>query len=293
MRNLVPDRYRSVSVSDLEIPLEPEALRRHFLGREAYRRTGFIVARSGGRAAVLRVEKASTDPLFSPIVDVEMLAGPDETKIVHAPDVDTGVPTQLASAAAARAPDARCVIVQGRYAHVNFILEPAPVRVRVVEVVPPDPPKLVDQLRRVLDTAEDLAPVELLPELIDLIDLARTRPADRYLFPCRGSGIAPEGAMVSYLDERPQRADWTLVGCARSREIHRHVYGDEPPYVEMCPRELVRAVSGPTIARCCLLEEGVERDGSMVFVPWGASLEQVREALGLLVAAAEPAWAPA
>ena len=71
--------------------------------------------------------KASDEPLFSPITEIELLAGPDETVEVHAPDVDTGVPTQLARAARGSAGDARCVVVRGRYEHVNFILEPEPV----------------------------------------------------------------------------------------------------------------------------------------------------------------------
>jgi hypothetical protein len=284
-----------VSVTDVDVPLEPGALNELLLGREAYRRTAFIVARSAGRAAVLRVRKASEEPLFSPIVEVEVLAGPDETAIVHAPEVDTGVPTQLARAAAERAPDARCVVVQGRYEHVNFVLEPEPIGIRVVEVFPPQPAKLVDQVERVLDVAEELPPVEVRPELVDLVELARMRPSARYLFPCRGSGVAPEGAEVRYLDERPAREEWTLVGCERSRQIHRAFYGEEPPSVEMCPRELARAgaTEGPTLTKCCLLEEDVERDGLTVVVPWGASLDQVREGLVLLCSVAEPAWAPA
>lgn len=295
MRNLVPRRYRGVSVTDVDVPLEAEALHAHFVGREAYRRTAFIVARSGGGAAVLRVRKASDEPLFSPIVELELLAGPGDTTFVRAPEVDTAVPSQLARAAAELAPDARCVVVQGRYEHVNFVLEPDPVRIRVVEVTPPEPPKLLDQVHRLVDVAEDLPPVHVTAELTDLVELARSRPAERYLFPCRGSGVAPPGAEVHYLDERPPRQDWTLVGCARSREIHRAFYGDEPPTVDLCPREIARALGseGPTLTKCCLLEDGNEREGQTVVVPWGASLEQVRAGLEELCQVAEPAWAPA
>ncbi|MGQ0668447.1 MAG: DUF7714 family protein [Actinomycetota bacterium] len=291
MTNLVPRRYRGVAVARVDGPLTPEELSRHFMGREAYRRTSYVVARRAGKAAVVRVAKASDEPLFSPIVDVELLAGPDETALVSAPDVDTAVPTQLARAAADLAPDARCVVVQGRYEHVNFILDPAPIPLRVVEVVPPEPPKLIDQVRRLLEVAEELPPVEVRAEFIDIVELARDRPADRYLFPCRGSGAAPQGAEVAYLDERPPRADWVLVGCARSREIHRHFYGDEPLYVEMCPRELTRPSDVPTLTKCCQLESGAFRDDLLVTVPWGASLAEVREGLALVLMAAEPAWA--
>jgi hypothetical protein len=176
------------------------------------------------------------------------------------------------------------VIVRGLYGHVSFILDPAPVRVRVLEVVPPWPPKLVDQLRRVLDLSEDLPPVELVPELVDLRDLAARRPASRYLFPCRAGLGAQDGAEIAYLDEIPAREPWTLVGCARSRAIHDWFYGDEVPQVDMCPRNLARE-DGPLLTKCCLLEDRVASDGDTVVVPWGASLAQIKEGLRLAVAA--------
>ncbi len=277
----------------VEVPLTPDELRGHFLGREAYRRTEYVVARRRDRVAVVRVVKAAKEDLFSPIVEVEVLAGPEDAAYVTAPEVDTGVPTQMARAALDLAPGARCVVIQGRYEHVNFILEPAPIPIRIVEVAPPDPPKLIDQVSRVLEVAEDLPPVELHREVIDLHELARRIPAARYLFPCRGSGAAPPGAAAAYLDERPPRADWVLVGCARSREIHRHFYGDEPPFVEMCPRELVGTAEVPTLTKCCVLEDRVEQEDLLVTVPWGASLAEVDQGLSLLLSAAEPAWAPA
>jgi hypothetical protein len=296
VRNLIPRRYRSVSVAQVAMPLSEEDLRRHFVGREAYRRTEFVVVRRDEQTAVIHVGKATSDddPLFSPIVSVELLAGPDDCAYVVDPSVDTAVPTQMTRAAAA-VPAARCVVVRGRYEHVNFVLEPAPLPVAVVEVVPPWPPKLVDQLERVLETSEDLPPVVLEPRLVDLV---ADRPAGRWLFPCRGSGAAPEGATVAYLDERPPREDWTLVGCARSREIHRWFYGDVPPSVESCPRVLAGEVDRPTIVKCCLHETGISREGLLVTVPWGASLDEIREGLRTVLeapdaAARGPEWAPA
>jgi hypothetical protein len=293
VRNLVPRRYRGVSVSDVDVPLTREELERHFLGREAYRRTEYIVARHGDATAVMRVRKDADGSLFAPISGVEVLASPDETAFVHAPEVDTGIPSELARIAARSAPGARCVVVQGRYEHVNLILDPAPIALRVVEVAPPDPPKLVDQVERVLALAEDLPPIEVRAEVIDLLELVARTPSDRYLFPCRGSGVAPPGVTVDYLDQRPPRKDWVLVGTERSLQIHRHLYGDEPPFVEMCPRELVGAVDGPTLTKCSMIEDRIERDGSLVVVPWGASLAEVHEGLRAVAEGAEPEWAPA
>jgi hypothetical protein len=279
--NRMPVRYREVAVTAVDFALSEARLRRHFQGREAYRRTGYIVVHALGcdEVALLHVETASREPLFSPITKVELLAGPDEAVFIHAADVDLGVPSQVCQAALREAPGSRCVIVQGRYEHVSFILDPAPIRVRLAEVAPPYPPKLLDQARRVLEVAEDLPPIVLEPEIFDLVELAAARPADRYLFPCRGSGIAPEGTEVFYLDERPPRHDWVLVGCERSRQIHRHFYGNEPPNVEMCPRELVKPGPDPILTKCCNLEEGVVQDETMTIVPWGATLAEVHAGL--------------
>jgi hypothetical protein len=305
--NLVPSQYRNVSVADVPAALDEESLRAHLQGRPVYRRTRYLVARHGTAAAVVEVSKESELPLFSPVIAMSVIARPDETAFVDAPGTDTAVPTQMARVAARQAPGARCVIVRGRYGHVSFILDPAPIRLRVVEVVPPWPPKLADQLNRVLDLAEDLPPVELVPHLVDLDALAATRPARHYLFPCRAGQPAqdPAAAEVSYLDEIPERAPWTLVGCARSKSIHDWFYGDDVPMVDMCPRRLAESDAAPggsagapgsvpVITKCCLLEDRVSIQAGLVVVPWGASMAQIREGLRLALgtAAAPAAAAP-
>jgi hypothetical protein len=296
--NLVPAQYRNVSVADVPVPLDEAALGGYLVGRPVYRRTRYLVVRNAGACAVMEVSKESELPLFSPVTAMTVIARPEETAFVDAPDTDTAIPTQLARAAAAQAPGARCVIVRGRYGHVSFIADPAPVRVRVVEVVPPWPPKLVDQLERVLDLAEDLPPVELVADLVDLTSLARTQPAGHYLFPCRAgsaSQAGPGAADVSYLDEIPERKPWTLVGCARSRSIHDWFYGGEVPTVDMCPRNLADRTGQtptPTLTKCCLLEDQVSSDDGLVVVPWGASLAQIRDGLRLALAARRPAPQP-
>jgi hypothetical protein len=88
---------------------------------------------------------------------------------------------------------------------------------------------------------------------------------------------------VHFLDERPARADWVLVGCERSRQIHEHLYGDRPPSREICPRLLAGSRTEPTLVKCCLLERGIERDGQVAVVPWGAELQEVEAALRDLV----------
>ena len=82
--------------------------------------------------------------------------------------MDTAIPTALAQAATSGAPGKRGVVVQGRYGHVSFIIDPSPLRVTVREVAPPYPAKLLDQVRRVLALAEHLPPIELVPDVVEL-----------------------------------------------------------------------------------------------------------------------------
>jgi len=302
--NRIPGRYRGVAVARYDGPLDEASLRAHFVGREAYWKTRFLVVRPQDGAddvALLAVDRALDDALFSPITAVELVAGPDQCAFVHRPEVDTAIPSALA-AVAAEVPDARAVVVQGRYEHVNFVVDADPLRVVVREVVPPHPAKLVDQARRIVDVTEDLRPLHLESEVVDLADLARRRPAPHYLLPCRGGGSEVPGAAVSYLDERPEPADWTLLGCERSRQIHRWFYGHDAPRVDICPKvDPAAAGPGALLTKCCLqqeeLDEGVaagpDGETTWVSVPWGASLEHVREALRRLADRGAPPWSPA
>lgn len=273
--------YRGLSVQEVGIPLTEPAILEYLLGREVYRRTDFLVLRHGSAAALVAVRKASLDPLFSPVVEARVLAGPDETAWVVDPDADVGNASALAAAAV---PGAPVSVVLGRFQHVNFIYRPEPVPVRVTEVVPPEPPKLLAQARQAVEFDEDLPPVRLVLDAVRVEELAAAHPAADYLLPCRGSGSELGGARVSFLDTRPaHRADWLMIGCERSLQFHRHFYGDEPAQVDLCPRARVSPDDVRTLTKCCLLERGLEVDEHTAVVPWGANLDEVREALRKLL----------
>ncbi len=277
-----PDRYREVSVLDVDVALDLEPLRALLTSRPAYRRTRFFVVRRGAATALVEIRTTPSTALFHDVADAWLLAGPGETAYLHRPDVDTGVPSELVRAAQ-DAPDARCVVVEGRYGHVSFVLDPDPVRLHVLDVAPPWPAKLVDQVGRVLATAEELPPVLALPRVVELPDLLPGSSAGHYLLQCRGGGMDVPGATVSYLDEVPPRQDWTLLGCARSRAIHDALYGGPVAQIDTCPRSLARTVDVPAgevlMLKCCLLEEHVETEGGTVVVPWGATFAHLREGI--------------
>lgn len=283
-RNLVPLPYRRVSVQPYEGRMTEKAISEHLLGREAYRRTDFVVLRSPAQEyAVAAIQRAGGEELFSPITAAEVLALPDTCRFARSPATDCANRSALAEAAAAHGVGSDgTLIVEGMYDHVNFIHHPAPLLLRVVEVTPPFPPKIYDLARRVLAYA-DLPPIRLELEQIDLLERARASGARSLLVPCRSGGLDDLDAKVAFLDERPpQRENWTLIGCERSLEFHRHYYGDVPPQIELCPRKLAGPRAEPTLLKCCLLEFGLERDGRVMVVPWGSDLSTVERALRAL-----------
>jgi hypothetical protein len=284
-QNLVPLPYRHVSVQPYHGPLTAAAIEAHLLGKDSYRRTRYVVLEQGQTCAVAAVSRESEEPLFSPITAVETLALPDACILVEDDAVDPGNPTSLGAKALALGlgPEAT-LVVRGMYGHVNFIHRPDPLKIRVIEVVPPYPPKLLGLARQVLAYADDLPPIQLIAENFELRELAQQAPAaEAFLIPCRASGLNFD-VPTYFLDERPERHNWTMIACERSRQFHQHFYGDQAPRIEMCPRKLVQADGSLILLKCCLLEDHVEVEGRQAVVPWGANLAQVNEALHALLA---------
>ncbi len=287
-RNVVPLPYRQVSVQPYDGAMTQAAIHAHLLGREAYRRTNFIVLHRGDVAnselAVVAIQRVSDVPLFSAITAVEVLGLPATCVYAKDESVDCANRSALATLAHRIGVGAdRTLVVGGLYDHINIIHHPDPLVLRIVEVAPPEPPKLYDLVRHVL-TYADLPAIRVELERIEIADLAKQRPSPEYLVPCRSGGLDKLGGHVSFLDERPaQRRDWVLVGCERSLQFHRHYYGDEPPRVEMCPRVIAGVRSEPTMVKCCLLEFDIERVGQVMTVPWGTDLAMVERALKQLV----------
>jgi hypothetical protein len=187
----------------------------------------------------------------------------------------------MAAAARRYAPDKRCIVVVGRYEHVSFIVDPQPIRIVVRDVVPPHPAKLIDQARRIIEVSEDLPPIELVEEVVDLEELLDND--GEFLLPCAGAATDESRGTLSYLDQRPARRDWTLIGCTRSQQIHSWFYGDQAPIRDFCPRRVTTSPGTVVLTKCCLLESGMEVRGTTVCVPWGSTLEVVRAGIGAAV----------
>ena len=234
--NTITRPYRGLSVQEVDVPLTPAGIEGLLRNREIYRRTAFLVLRNGPDTALVAVRPADPGPLFSPVAELRVLSGPETTAWITDPATDVGNASSLAAVALKHQRDGvLAYVVQGKFEHVNFIWRPAPVPVRVTEVIPPHPPKLLAMAEQVVAYDEDLPPVELILDAVDVTELVAAHPAPHYLLPCRGSGV-PAEQDVSFLDTHPPyHADWLLIGCERSRQFHKHFYATEPQQVDLCP----------------------------------------------------------
>jgi hypothetical protein len=293
--NTIARPYRGLSVQDVDVPLTPRPIEALLRSRKVYRRTAFLALRSDRDTALVAIRPSDPDQLFSPVAELRVLSGPVTTVWIDEPTAEVSNASSLAATALAhRQDDTLVYLVRGRFEHVNFIWRPTPIPIRVTEVVPPFPPKLYAMAEQVIGYDEDLPPVHLLLDAVDLGQLMMANPARHHLLPCRGSG-AGAGETVSFLDCHPAYdPEWLLIGCERSRQFHEHFYGTQPRQVDLCPR--IRAPGHPrssgdrVLTKCCLLERGVQVEGSTAVVPWGASLDEVRSALRALcgIRAADP-----
>lgn len=289
--NFITRPYRGLSVQEVDVELSERALLDLLVGREVYRRTDFLLLHRGDDWALVAVAKESTVPLFSPVVEARVLALPHQVSMLHSPDTDVGNASALARVAASNEQDGvLAYAVRGRFEHINVIWRPQPLVVRVTEVVPPWPAKLLAMAQQVLDFDEDLPPITLALDELHIADLTAQHAADHYLLPCRGSGAEVAG-QVDFLDTRPQaRRDWLMVGCERSVQFHEHFYGDHAPRVDICPRRRPASSNSSdfTLTKCCLIERGIATDEVRAVVPWGSNLDEVRLALRTLVGLEQP-----
>jgi len=287
--NLVPLPYNRVAVQHVDFGLNGAALRSFLRGKETWHETDYVVFRRGDDCAVVEVQKTDRQDLFCRITEVGMVSLPDKTRWVDDFTVDSGNPSALAEKARALGvADSETLVVNGLYEHVDFIHRPQPAVIEVFDLWPPEPPRLLHMARRVLANRSFPA-VVLNPHIQSIPALVRDRGNRAILFPCGVSQLKTLGEAF-YLDERPARRDWVLVGCERSRQVHHHVYGDDPLRIELCPKVLFAVNAGLVLMRCCMVEKSFELCGGVAIVPWGADLPLVEDAIRALLDLRPPTW---
>jgi len=278
---MIPRHCGDVGVAEVSFKLTEKNLREHFTGRRSYTRTKFYAVTNGDDWAVIEVSKKITKKLFQSVESIKVLSLPDRTRFVHEPELDVLDIRNLLDVQHRN--KGKLVVFKGRFEHVSFVDVKLPAKVRVIDVVPPNPPKL-DVLIKELAGKNSLLKIDT--EVIDIAEMIAGKERDAML-PCRASyeGMSKRSKW-KYLDQAPTLSEGQvrsslLVGCPLSARIFEEIYGSKPKLANICARETVEvgARDPPTISRCCRVKEGVEVDGRMIIVPWGANICEVAEAL--------------
>jgi hypothetical protein len=282
---MIPQHCGDVGVAEVSFPLTEESLRKHFLGRRSYTKTEFCAVKNGRDWAVIQISKKRTKNLFQPIEDIRVLSLPERTFFVHEPDLDVLHIGNLLKVQS-RHPG-KMVVFQGRFEHISLVDVKVPARIRLIDIVPPNPSKLETIVKELVGESSSLMKIDV--ELIDISDLVKETKADVVLLPCRSSydGMADKiGKRERYfLDQAPELSakqikSSLLVGCPLSARIFEEIYGAKPNLANICVRESVKSKDGiPTISRCCKIKKDVDVDDGLILVPWGANVCEVAEAL--------------
>jgi len=281
---IMPSRFQhcsEVGIKKVAFALTEENIKKSLLRRQAYKRTKFIILRSGRSNAIVKIKKASYDRLFSAITKVDVLALPHEVRFVRS-KIDVNNRSEIAEVALRS--NKKAVIVQDNFEHINFAFREPVVSVRVFDVIPP-PSRLFELAKEARKFIKEA--VVLKGEFVDIRKFADNARTDEVLLPCHASGLKSNKKAL-LLFETPEINDATLIGCNLSRRIFKHIYGYEPEFVDVCPRKIMQAGSTPTptLMRCCEVKD-VESAGNTVIVPWGAELKHIVRALKMLVKKAD------
>lgn len=248
----------------------------------AYTRTEDMVLINGSDHATVRIEKEKGTGLFRPVVSFEIVSLPDNTDLIEDPALDVLNVPAMARIQAGH--PGRAVVVKGMFDHVSFVFGLEPVRLRVIDSVPPSPSKLSVLVQKALDSGFVEHPIIQECVDVDMAVLSKDVTSGPIMFPCAVSGLK-SSVPVSYLDSAPDAdADVTLVGCHLSKRIFESLYGFEPRFINTCPADYAPNDGVKTITKCCKVKNGHRMEGDLVSVPWGATIPEVAEALNALFA---------
>jgi hypothetical protein len=277
---MLPGHCKDVAVKEVDFPLTKANIDAAIKGKKAYTRCDHYVLRSGDDVAVVRVAKADGKELFRPITEHEVIALPGDTVFVEDERVDVLNPLMMALVS--RRYPGKTVVVQGMFGHISFFSPQEMLELRVLDVIPPSPSKLSVLVERALSSGLIEFPIMPKFEEIDLSRLAEDVRTEAVVFPCKASGLRSDRKMF-YLDQVPViDADATLVGCDLSARIYRSLYKRDIERIEMCPQELAPRDGRKRLVKCCKVREGFQIKGDMAVVPWGATVQEVAQAINAL-----------
>ncbi|UAL07147.1 MAG: hypothetical protein KRP56_04700 [Candidatus Methanogranum gryphiswaldense] len=268
---------KDVSLRDVTVPLTIEGITDLMVGWKAYKRTEYLVLRNGKDIAVIMIEKVGNKELFQNLSAYEIVSLPVDTVYHEDPGLDV-----LNAPALARVQvlyPGKTVVVCGMFSHINFIKDIEPLKLRVIDNVPPSPSKLGVLVDIALASGFVDHPIVTEKIDIDMADRVKDVDTEAVMFPCRVSNLKAEIPFY-FLDEAPTlKHEVTLIGCNLSDRIFESLYGTHPKFINVCPMDNVPLDGIRTIVKCCKVKEGHTRNGNLVIVPWGATVPEVVDAI--------------
>ncbi len=284
---MFPKHCKEVSLKKVSFPLTEEEILKNLIGKPTYKKTKFMVLNNEKDWAVVSIQRPETKELFSNIESIDIISLPESTLYIEDPEIDVLSPTSMLEKAEEMG--TKTLVLKGKFEHISFIHDEKVQPLRVLEVVPPEPPKLVDMVKKILYSGSINKPVKIIPEILDLRDLIQDCKNPSIVFPCQASGLENENDFF-YLDEGPELSkeknnSVCLIGCNLSLKIFKTMYGFEPEFLNFCPkkRALEMKSTVPILTKCCEIKEGYELIENIVVVPWGATQKEVGDALNNLL----------
>jgi hypothetical protein len=284
---MLPNHCRNVSVRNVNYELKQENIEKELLDSNIYKGTDYLILNNADTWAIVRIGKTPLASLFWKVTSVEIVAVPENTVFYTDPEVD--VLNKNSMAEALEKFPGKTVVVKGKFEHVSFITPEPIVTLNVLEVVPPEPPKLSILISELLKFESFSKPVKFTEHIINIESMIEKKDKSQILlFPCRTSGSSDEVNNL-FLDEMPElnsslKDRINLVGCELSLKIFREVYGFSPRFINICPTKLAidQTFEGPVLIKCCKAKS-FERQDNLLIVPWGVTYIDLKEALNELL----------
>lgn len=281
------EHCKEVSLKKVLFPLTEKEIQKNLIGKPVYKKTKFIVLNNKKDWAVVGIHRSQPKTLFSKIEGVNIISLPDSTRYLEDPDIDVLSPTKMAEKAEEM--NTKTLVIKGKFEHVSFIHDEKSKPVRVLEVVPPEPPKLIELVKKALYSGNINKPLKIIPDILDLRSPSKKCKKQIIVYPCNASGLKSKKQFF-YLDERPDitkemMKSICLIGCDLSFKIFKTVYGFEPEFYNFCPKKRALKMQSdyPIITKCCEIKEGYEIIENIIVVPWGATQKEVEEGLSKLL----------
>lgn len=270
---------KDVSMRDVDVDLTPENIGRLMADWRAYVRTEILVLKHFDQYAAVELRKRDEKGLFRDVVGYDVLSLPEDTVFHEDPHLDVLNTPQLAHVQSMY--PGKAVVVRGMFSHINFIKDIRPQRLMVIDSVPPSPSKLGVLTDIALSTGYVDHPIVKEDVIIDMAERIPEVQTEAIMFPCRVSNLSADKPFY-FLDDAPEiDREVTLIGCHLSKRIYDALYGDDIPFINVCPADYVQP-GVKTIVKCCKVKQGHEIDGDVVRVPWGATVPEVVDALNAL-----------